>query len=782
MKNTATRSNVPLTGWPKRRARMACFALAALASCATLVHGAGSTVIFNAPASVDLAAGGVGDRIAVGDFDGDGNLDLVTTPDFSAPESYPNVDGIILLFGDGQGDFPQTGGFLAGEYLTGIATADLNGDGISDLVTTEGFDGAGQNVPIGLCNSVGPRVPVFLGAANASFALQQPCLYAGRRPGAVTTGDFDEDGITDLVVTISSADVNTVDRNTYFLSGNGNGTFATGRVFLTEKSNHVTAADFNRDGHLDLAMPGLVYLGTGRGTFVAGPVTGGGEAVGDINGDGIRDLVSVGINNLYTPADDVVRVRLGQPNGSFIAFGAPLPTGADPNVESHPIAVAIADLNGDGYGDIVVANGESDDVAIYLRNPAGTFHPRQHVSTRATNSSGSINTRPKGLAVADWNKDGYPDIVVSNYNPSADGTPDDGTVTVLIQDAVARPAAADDTAITPEDTVVLVDVFANDFDHTGMLDPAAITVVRRPAHGSVVNAGGGKFAYTPAAGFAGVDDFTYTIRNTSGVVSNIATVTVIAKRSNKLPVASDDKAATPSNASITVDILSNDYDPDGNLTAGTVKLLSLPASGNASVNALTGAVTYQPSAAGTYSFTYTVQDNGGATTNVATVTVAVSFANTPPKAVNDTAATPQGTAVTVSVLANDSDVDGTLNPASVTLGTLPAAGTATVNATTGAISYTPTAGFSGTVSFTYTVKDNAAAISNAATVTVTVNAAANQAPLASNGVLLRDRGCGRQRHACRHRSGWQCTHLLCRDERQQGDGDDHQCRNRCLYL
>lgn len=350
MKKTASRANVSLTGWSKSRIRMARLALAALAFWATLVHGAGSTVVFNVPASVDLAAGGVGDRIAVDDFDRDGNLDLVTTPDFSAPESYPQVDGVTLLFGDGQGGFPQTESFLAGEYLTGIATADFNGDGISDLVTTEGFDGAGQTVPIGLCNSVGPRVPVFLGASNGSFALQQPCLSAGRRPGAVTTGDFDEDGITDMVVTISNADVNTVDRGTYFLSGNGNGTFAAGQVFLTEKSNHITTADFNRDGHLDLALPGLVYLGTGRGTFVAGPLTGGGEAVGDINGDGIPDLVSVGTNDLYTPTDDVVRVRLGQPNGSFIAFGAPLPTGADPNVESHPIAVGIADLNGDGYG------------------------------------------------------------------------------------------------------------------------------------------------------------------------------------------------------------------------------------------------------------------------------------------------------------------------------------------------------------------------------------------------------------------------------------------------
>ncbi len=295
-----------------------------------------------------------------------------------------------------RGDSRRRTVFLAGEYLTDIDAADFNGDGIPDLVTTEGFDGSGQSVAVGLCSSTGPRVPVFLGSSIGSFTLQSPCLVAGRRPGAAVPGDFDEDGLIDLVVTLSSADVNTQDRNTYFLSGNGNGSFAAGQVFLTEKSNHVSAADFNRDGHLDLAMPGRSISAAGAAPLLPGPVIGGGEAVGDINGDGIPDLASLGTNNLYNPADDVVRVRLGQANGSFIAFGVPLPTGTDPNVESHPVAVAIADLNGDGYGDIVVVNGETDDVAIYLRDPAAGFAPRQNMSTRAADSARHDQHQPQG--------------------------------------------------------------------------------------------------------------------------------------------------------------------------------------------------------------------------------------------------------------------------------------------------------------------------------------------------------------------------------------------------
>ncbi|MBW3548958.1 MAG: cadherin-like domain-containing protein [Actinobacteria bacterium] len=77
-------------------------------------------------------------------------------------------------------------------------------------------------------------------------------------------------------------------------------------------------------------------------------------------------------------------------------------------------------------------------------------------------------------------------------------------------------------------------------------------------------------------------------------------------------------------------------------------------------------------------------------------------------------------ATAVDVLANDSDSDGTLDPASVTVGTAPASGTTTVDPSTGAITYTPNPGFSGTDSFTYTVADAAGATSNAATVSVTV--------------------------------------------------------------
>src|SRR6185369_6622943 len=126
---------------------------------------------------------------------------------------------------------------------------------------------------------------------------------------------------------------------------------------------------------------------------------------------------------------------------------------------------------------------------------------------------------------------------------------------------------------------------------------------------------------------------------------------------------------------------------------------------------------------GTVTFSYTVQDNLGAVSNIATVTVSVNAANTPPHAANDLAVTLSGTPAIINVIANDTDANGFINPTSVQVITAPANGTAIANSN-GTVTYTPTAGFSGTNTFSYVVADNLGALSNVATVQVTVNSAA----------------------------------------------------------
>jgi len=98
--------------------------------------------------------------------------------------------------------------------------------------------------------------------------------------------------------------------------------------------------------------------------------------------------------------------------------------------------------------------------------------------------------------------------------------------------------------------------------------------------------------------------------------------------------------------------------------------------------------------------------------------------NDPPVANPDQATASDDQAVTINVLSNDSDADGSLDPSTVQMVTSPSHGTAAVQ-NDGAILYTPAAAFSGTDTFTYTVKDSQGAISNVATVTITVTALAN---------------------------------------------------------
>ena len=189
---------------------------------------------------------------------------------------------------------------------------------------------------------------------------------------------------------------------------------------------------------------------------------------------------------------------------------------------------------------------------------------------------------------------------------------------------------------------------------------------------------------------------------------------------NHPPVATNDTATTNKNTAVAINVLTNDTDTDGTVKATTVAIVSPAGHGTTSVNPTTGVVTYTPAAnyTGLDSFTYKVKDNLGATSNAATVSITV---NAPPLAVNDTAVVTKNTPLAINVLGNDSDPDGMLNPATVAIVGAASHGTASVNPTTGAITYTPASNYKGPDSFTYKVKDNFGAASNVATVSVTVD-------------------------------------------------------------
>jgi hypothetical protein len=318
-----------------------------------------------------------------------------------------------------------------------------------------------------------------------------------------------------------------------------------------------------------------------------------------------------------------------------------------------------------------------------------------------------------------------------------DGTIDSNvaTVTVIVEEEGGgneAPVAVDDTATTPVDTAVTIAVLTNDTDADG--DTLVPSIVAAPTNGTATVNTDGTVLYTPNTGFAGADSFTYMV-NDGTVDSNVATVTITVEDEggNQAPVAVDDTATTPINTGVTITVLANDTDADGDTLVPSI--VAAPANGATTVNT-DGTVLYTPNSGfiGTDTFTYMVND-GTVDSNVATVTVTVDdpATNSPPVAVDDAATTSPATAVVITVLANDTDADGdTLVPSIVTA---PANGTATVN-TDGTVLYTPNAGFTGTETFTYQVNDGTEN-SNVATVTVTVEEPSpNNPPVANNDAAL----------------------------------------------
>ncbi len=207
------------------------------------------------------------------------------------------------------------------------------------------------------------------------------------------------------------------------------------------------------------------------------------------------------------------------------------------------------------------------------------------------------------------------------------------------------------------------------------------------------------------------------------IVETYLTDKYLGTSGNQSPVAVDDVVNIDSGATVVIDLLANDFDPDGVLAPQRVSLVDFPqqASGMA-INLLTGQVTYTHNGSSqSDSFTYTVLDDEGAVSNVATVTINIGSSNNQaPVATDDTKSINNGSATVIDILANDTDADGSIDPTSVTIIDQPGqAASLSVNPVTGAVTYTHD-GSGSPDSFTYTVNDNQGTVSNLATVSISL--------------------------------------------------------------
>jgi hypothetical protein len=293
------------------------------------------------------------------------------------------------------------------------------------------------------------------------------------------------------------------------------------------------------------------------------------------------------------------------------------------------------------------------------------------------------------------------------------GGTDTATVTITVNPANDPPDAVNDAASTDEDTQVTIDVAAN--DTAGPLNEdqtLTVTEVSSPGHGTATVNPDGSVTYTPQQDYNGPDTFTYTVCD-SGDVCDTATVSITINAANDPPVATDDSATTYEDDAVTIGVLANDSDVEGD----TLTLASVANGGNGTVTSGDTNVTYTPDPdfCGEDSFTYIVTDGNGGIAS-AMIYVTVICVNDPPLATDNTAETNEDAPITIDVLANDSDVDGgALTIQSVTQGNHGSVANDGTVAT-----YTPNADWNGVDTFTYTVDDGYGG-TDTATVTITVH-------------------------------------------------------------
>ncbi|MEE3663101.1 tandem-95 repeat protein [Brenneria sp. g21c3] len=268
------------------------------------------------------------------------------------------------------------------------------------------------------------------------------------------------------------------------------------------------------------------------------------------------------------------------------------------------------------------------------------------------------------------------------------------TVNIGVTAVNDAPVTADQTVTTTEDTPVAGQITASDVDG----DELSYTVGEQPKNGSLtLDAATGEYTYTPASNFNGSDTFTVTVADgQGGTVSS--TVSIGVTSVNDAPVTADQTLTTAEDTPISGAISASDV--DGDVLSYTVG--EQPKSGTLTLDAATGQYTYTPASNfnGNDSFTVTVADGQGGTT-VSTVNIGVTAINDAPVTADQTITTTEDTPVTGQVTASDVDGD-TLN---YTVGEAPKNGSLTLDAVTGEYTYTPTANFNGSDSFTVTVAD-----------------------------------------------------------------------------
>ncbi|MCF2870611.1 cadherin-like domain-containing protein [Octadecabacter sp. G9-8] len=665
----------------------------------TVSGGSGSDSVF----------GGAGDDIV----EGGGNF-----------KDDNGVDGPDALFG-GDGSDTIIGG--AGDVVDGGATGsdydvlDLTGQGsfvlenvVSD--TTTGGNGNGFNGTVVFVDGDGNPTGETLTFTDIEEIIGDEVNRGPDAADDVATVDEDGSVIINVLGNDSDPDGDPLEV-TDATSPNGTVTINADGTLTFEPAD-----DFNGNTTITYTIDdGQGGTDTATVNVTVNPVNDGPVANDDVaeTDEDTAVIIDVLGNDTDVDGDDLTVTDATSPNGDVTINGdgtitfEPAPdfsgettityTIDDGNggTDTATVTVTVGEVN-DGPDAVDDANTTDEDTSVTVDLLANDTDPEgddlEVISATLISGEGTITDNGDGTVTFEPAEDFNGEAVIEYTISDGNGGEDTAQHTITVDAVNDAPDAVDDASVTDEDTAVIVDLLANDTDVDG--DDLTVVEATVPAEqGTLVDNGDGTVTFTPADNFTGEATISYTIEDEDGLTdSAVHTIDVAAVQD--APEAEDDVAETDEDTPVTIDVLDNDSDPDGDPLEVTE---ATSPDGDVTINA-DGTITFDPAENfnGDTTITYTVEDPDG-NSDTATVTVTVNPVNDAPEANDDADVTDFNSPVIIDLLDNDTDVDG--DDLSVTAVSVPVEQGTIVNNNDGTATFTPAMGFTGVATVSYTIAD-----------------------------------------------------------------------------